>query len=592
MGVTRRSSSHVGAARRLIDDHEASLDPTTRRTRGVHYTPHDLARMLANRAVDLVEDRLGRLPRTVLDPSCGSGAFLLAVAEVLVERGLDPADVVHDRLVGHDIDPRAVEVARTALATWSGTAMVTSDGHASDAAPEIDVTVRDVLDVDEGVGLGLHDLVIGNPPFLSQLRASTALGPERLEALSVRLGPFGQYVDASAVFLAMGLHSVGPGGIVCLIQPQSFLSNKNAGSVRNLVSEGGGPIQIWSSPFMHFEAQVRVCAVMAGRPDDGIAPGVTPGEDVEATSGPFVGVLWSGERDSVEPTETYRVDAPRRDSSWGFMIAPGLGVPVLPPRSRMTRGPGIGGHRHGRPGRLADLARTTAGFRDEYYQLRDACTEEGDCTGGPGGSARIVTTGLIRPGGCDWGTVDARIGGRKWHRPVVDPMATAGMEPRVHEWLRSRLVPKVLVATQSRVVEACVDLDGSMAPMTPVISVEPIDGWETIVDPDREHDVDLWWLVAALSAPSVSVAALTANLGSGLSVQSLRWSATAVGAVELPTDRVAWAAGAAAARHLERCDPGERSVHLAALGHHMLEAHDLVGADQVFEWWFERACRA
>lgn len=588
MGVTRGSSAHVGAARRLIDAHEAAVAPETRRSRGVHYTPHDLAALLARRAIDRVEERLGRLPETVCDPSCGSGAFLVAVAEELVDRGLDPIDVVRNRLIGHDIDARAVDVARRALIVWSrshlgGGTIPLDDG----TGPEINLTVRDVLDAPGGPELGLHDLVIGNPPFLTQLRSSTALGPQRLAALSSQLGPLDPYVDASAVFLVIASRSVTPGGVACLLQPQSFLSNGSARSVRDRLVRSGGPLEVWSAPSMLFDAQVRVCAITTGSADSD--DGVVAGDDADPRL--TVTVAWSQDRGSVEPT-TYPVERPRVGRSWGFMIAHGLGIPDLP--SPSPTGP-CGASAPGGVGVLGDLAHTTAGFRDEFYALRDACSEgirsphDDRVLEAP---ARLVTTGLIRPGACEWGSVSARIGGRIWHRPVVDPASVERMVPRIRSWVHARAVPKVLVATQSRVVEACADPKGHMIPMTPVISVEPRPGWERVVDPDGVHDVDIWWLVAALSAPSVSVAALTSNLGSGLSARSFRWSARAVRSVHLPCDVDSWAAGAAAARGLERCQPDDRSVHLEELGRRMLRAHGLDDHGEIFDWWFELAMLA
>lgn len=586
MGPTPGSSAATDAARRLIDAHEANLDSTTRKARGIHYTPHDLAATLARRAIDLVEARLGRLPATVCDPSCGSGAFLVAAAEELVTRGLDPIDVVTNRLVGYDIDEQAVDVAKDALIVWLSTHTDEDPLRHADPDMTLDINARDVLDATDDVSLGEHDLVIGNPPFLTQLRSSTALGPQRLAALSDRLGELDPYVDASALFLDIATRSVTTGGVVCLLQPQSFLCNASARTVRDRVARSGGPIEVWSAQSTPFNASVRVCAISTGPFDRG-----NSGDDQ-------VVVVWSGGRGTVEPTDVYRVDRPRVGESWGYMIAPAVGIPDLPMR--------LANHHDGRTDSgiartIGELARTTAGFRDEYYALRDACTEDSPALQEPRDSgdgtlhvspARVVTTGLIRPGGCDWGSVPARIGGTQWDRPVVRPEAVDRMKDRVRSWVVARMVPKVLVATQSRVVEACADPEGTMVPMTPVISIEPFDGWERLVDPHDEHDVDIWWIVAALSAPSVSVVALTTHLGSGLSPHSLRWSASAVRDVDLPSDHDSWASGAHVAAQLASCPPQDRDAHLEALGRHMLDAHDLTDRDDMFEWWYELARRA
>ena len=62
----------------------------------------------------------------VCDPACGDGAFLLAAAELLLERGL-PRDVVaRDLLWGCDIDPAAVAATRGAIVAWSASIPATT----------------------------------------------------------------------------------------------------------------------------------------------------------------------------------------------------------------------------------------------------------------------------------------------------------------------------------------------------------------------------------------------------------------------------------------------------------------------------------
>ena len=92
-----------------------------RKVHGIHYTPAELARFVARRALA----GLGRRPLAILDPACGDGELLLAAALEAVAAGL-PAP----RLVGIDRDPAAVAVAaerlRTAPAAASPCAAATS----------------------------------------------------------------------------------------------------------------------------------------------------------------------------------------------------------------------------------------------------------------------------------------------------------------------------------------------------------------------------------------------------------------------------------------------------------------------------------
>ncbi|MEO0606254.1 MAG: class I SAM-dependent methyltransferase, partial [Myxococcota bacterium] len=100
------------------------LDVAGRRKQGAFDTPVDLAREVARATVTAA-----RRARRGLDPACGAGAFLVAMAEAGVRD-----------LVGTDLDPVVVEVARV-------------------ACPSARVTVADALAPGE-----LADVVCGNPP--------------------------------------------------------------------------------------------------------------------------------------------------------------------------------------------------------------------------------------------------------------------------------------------------------------------------------------------------------------------------------------------------------------------------------------------
>ncbi|MGI9576732.1 MAG: hypothetical protein ACR2OH_00865, partial [Microthrixaceae bacterium] len=105
--------SVTGQPRTLVDRHEAAIDPERRVRLGAHYTPADLA----TRLVRLGFTALGHVPRRVVDPSCGAGSILLAVADELLAAGV-PVGEVPGRLVGFDLDPQAIEAAHRAIAVW------------------------------------------------------------------------------------------------------------------------------------------------------------------------------------------------------------------------------------------------------------------------------------------------------------------------------------------------------------------------------------------------------------------------------------------------------------------------------------------
>ena len=116
-----------------------------------------------------------------------------------------------------------------------------------------------------------------------------------------------------------------------------------------------------------------------------------------------------------------------------------LGVPPLPALAT--------------DGTVGDRAPCSLNFRDEYYGLVPAVSDDGD---GP----PLVTSGLIDPGRCLWGDRPVRFAKREFAAPRVE---LARLDTSMRAWARRKLVPKVLVANQTRIIEAVADPDGDVA---------------------------------------------------------------------------------------------------------------------------------
>ena len=178
-----------------------------RQGRGAFYTPAEVAGSLVAVTVE-------RGP--VVDPACGAGVFLLAAGIRLAAQGADPRLVATTQLFGADIDPVAVDLTRCALAGWAGI-----DPGEVVGVVEADslLTGRSTWPTAPGDGFGA---VVGNPPFLGQLRSGTAFDADRRQALRDRFpGMVGAYTDAAWLFLALGMDLLAPGGRMSLIQPPS-----------------------------------------------------------------------------------------------------------------------------------------------------------------------------------------------------------------------------------------------------------------------------------------------------------------------------------------------------------------------------------
>ena len=375
----------------------------------------------------------------------------------------------------------------------------------------------DHLVVSDGLALGERwparfDAVVGNPPFLNQLERATVRSGDLPSELAAVAGP---YTDTACLFLVAAQSLVRDSGRVVLVQPQSLLAARDATAVRAALTpdlEG-----LWSCDDRLFDADVRVCAPVlrragAARLRRWVGRAVEPADDVD----PPGGGTWS----SLLPTTVPPV-----------ALSPGGGV-------------------------LGDLADATAGFRDQFYGLAPHVADERD-----GDRPLLVTSGLIDIGRIAWGERSARFAGARYTHPRVDVDA---LPPSLRRWVDDRLRPKVVVATQTKVLEAAVDGAGAWVPSTPVLSVEP-----------RVSD-DVWRAGAVLCAPPVSAWAARTFAGAALAADTIKLSAKQVRAIPLPANAAAWCAGAEALRDgdVDACATAMNRAY--AVG------------DDVLAWWFAR----
>ncbi len=502
--------------------YEGLLDPAARRARGAHFTPSRVARGLTRVAV-------GGLPATstVLDPAVGGGVFLLAAAEVLTAAGGVPAEVVSDQLWGVDIDPAAVAVAEAALALWaweSGRVAVAGD-H---------LTVDDALGAVPVFDDRSFDVVVGNPPFRSQLASTTARTAGEAATVARRFGDAARgYVDDAGLFVLAALDHCQPSGRIALIQPTSTLSAAGASGLRDAVTRRGALVGIWAAPDV-FDASVDVCAVVieAGAEARGVQ--CYGGLDVDAVA--------------VRPN-------PPAAGPWGELLSDD-GIP----RVELRPGPVLG-----------DMAQATAGFRDQHYGLAPHVVD--DPSDHMTHLPRLVNVGLIEPLHCDWGERPVRFAKQRWQRPRLDLDGLRADDPRLAAWVDERLEPKVVVATQTRVIEAAIDHLGCWVPSTPAISVH--------VPPS-----ELGRIVALLLAPPLSAWARRTYGGAGMSADAIKLAAKQLLDLPLPLDVGRWAEAAVLAASTSPESSRGRHERLVRVGRLMTDAYR--EPDPVFEWWRDR----
>lgn len=550
--------------------HEVAAPAADRRARGAWYTPRPVVEGLL--ALALVPDAAP--PDLVVDPTCGGGAFLLAALDRLLAAGVGPAEALA-RVAGLDLDPGAAQVTRWGLALW----WLASAGAAAGPVPGLDVAVGDALAPWPERWRRHPVLVIGNPPFATPLKQGMPEPAARYR--SERAEVLGPYADLAAIHLLWATEQAVPGSTVALVQPQSVLAGRDTAGLRDHLASAAPLRALWAAREAVFDAGVRACAVVL---DVGSRPAPAGaclgfGVDVEAGPGGDGAAAPAGGEVVIACGPSVAVEGRRPPGSWGELAADALGAPPLP---RSLRGPAAPTPADSGPGprRLGELATATAGFRDEHYALVAACRESGVGEEPDGrGTARLVTVGAVDPLWTAWGVAPIRFGGRDWERPVVDRSA---LPPRIGAWLDRQLRPKVLLATQTRLLEPCLDRDGTAAPATPLIAVH--------ADPDQ-----LARVAAVLLAPPVVAWAWRRWFGTAMAIDAVKLAARQVGELPLPADLDLWdeaatllaapAPGPAAGAdpEVERAAARAVAVEVARL---MTEAY---GAEpSVLEWWRRR----
>jgi type I restriction-modification system DNA methylase subunit len=246
---------------------------TRRETSGVYYTPQALTHLMASRALKaaiepiaepleaIAADRkIGRLVKaqarrgkkpmtseeirdlyfwdgmldamqglTVIDPACGSGAFLVAafrqfydeyhainsrreqLREAIPFSGLDKL-ILRNNLHGVDLLHESVEL--TKLSIWLRTA------SATEPLEKLDATIwsQDSLREFEGGKPTTFDIVLSNPPWGAELPGWDA------ESLVVRFPNCGEEKDSYAIFTIRGYELLKFGGILAYVMPNSWLT--------------------------------------------------------------------------------------------------------------------------------------------------------------------------------------------------------------------------------------------------------------------------------------------------------------------------------------------------------------------------------
>ena len=176
-----------------------------RKKTGAYYTPKSITDQTAKDLASFVSN-----DGTFLDPSCGTGSFLLSLAKY----------VPISRLFGCDIDPVSVAITRFNLSL--------ATDCKEDELLLSHITVSDFLL--DSLPVSQYDCIVGNPPW------GTAFSKTEQKKLTELYTCTGSGSPESYVlFVERALSLLSPEGMLCFILPEAFLQAKKHGSIRKLI---------------------------------------------------------------------------------------------------------------------------------------------------------------------------------------------------------------------------------------------------------------------------------------------------------------------------------------------------------------------
>lgn len=188
---------------------------------GAHFTPPPIARSVVEQALSYLDGLATHAEVTVLDPACGSGAFLHEALRALRRSGFAGKIV----LIGRDVSESAITMARFvlahAIADWPGSRV------------KLDLLSADSL----ATNLPRADVVVMNPPFVATAKLTSV---QREQMKRILGSAYKGRPDLSMAFVTHALAALKPGGTLGCLFPSSLLSLEGAADWRKSLADRGG----------------------------------------------------------------------------------------------------------------------------------------------------------------------------------------------------------------------------------------------------------------------------------------------------------------------------------------------------------------
>ncbi len=187
---------------------------------GATFTPPELAMFLADKLLSYTAKR----NNIILDPACGDGALLLAIATVF--RG----NSQKFELIGYDSNDEYLELAKDRLAENFFNQNVNLSQKDFLEIVDIKPSQISFFDQTENQINEFADIIIANPPYVR----TQILGAEHAQNLAQKYNLKGR-VDLYYPFLIAMTHALKENGLLGVITSNRYLSTKSGASIRHFL---------------------------------------------------------------------------------------------------------------------------------------------------------------------------------------------------------------------------------------------------------------------------------------------------------------------------------------------------------------------
>lgn len=287
-----------------------SAHKSKRKAQGIYYTPKLIVDLLLDESLEkLIQRKTKGQPLRILDPACGSGSFLIAAYDRLIETQnrvaqtslYDSFEILQGSLYGVDIDEQAVEVAqlnlllkalveKTLLPTLQKNVKHGNSLIFGEAIELQDIFGTEIYDnkpfnyskeMPVVFSNGGFDLVIGNPPYVFARGGSFEGNVKEFYKDHYQVAQY--QLNTYALFIERAFHLLKAGGYLAFIVPNTWLTIQTFSGLRKFLLENTSTLKIINILDRVFSAaSVDTCLLIAekGTGGDVVLGEITDG-DVE-----------------------------------------------------------------------------------------------------------------------------------------------------------------------------------------------------------------------------------------------------------------------------------------------------------------------